>query len=121
MTEVNGDKRVSLMTRQAASVTILFTSPIILVFAYLGEFEQGLGVWACAGIVVHLVRVHWDMKKNRWFWMAIMLAILLQIPFVVFVPWSDRYMSMVSLLPFGILDYFIVDRCLEQADKLTKR
>jgi hypothetical protein len=31
---------------------MLITSPVIIVYTYLDKFAQGLGVWACAGIIV---------------------------------------------------------------------
>lgn len=41
----------------------------------------------------------------------------LQIPFVLFVPWTNRYMSFVSLLPFGFLDFAIVYGCMTVIEK----
>jgi hypothetical protein len=46
-------------------------------------------------------------------------AVVFQLPFVMFVPCSDRYMSMVALLPFGLLGYFIVHQCIKYAGKIA--
>lgn len=121
MPEENEDQPSNVMTRQAALVTMLFTSPVIITFAVLGRFDQGIGAWICAGIVVHSIRIHWGLRKNPWFWMAIVVAFFLQLPFIAFVPWTRRNMSMMSLLPVGVLDYFIVRWCIQLADKVGKR
>jgi hypothetical protein len=77
---------------------LLIASPVILPFIYLDKLDQGLGTWACAAILVVITRVHWDVRKSPWFWIAMM-----------------------ALLPFGLLDYFIVDRCIKLAEKFANK
>jgi len=122
MTETKkSDQPSNVMTRQAALATMLFTSPVIIIFAYLGKFDKSLGAWACAAIVVHSIRAHWSLRTNPWFGLAITAAVVIQLPFAVPVPWSDRYMSMVALLPFALLDYVVVEWCIKLADKIANK
>jgi hypothetical protein len=109
------------VTRTAALLAMLFSSPVFLFFIYLHKVEEGIGVWICAGIVAVSIIVRWDLRKSAWFWVAILIGALLQLPFVVFVPWSNRYMSFVSFLPFGLLDYAMVYGCIKLAEKMMKR
>jgi hypothetical protein len=119
--DVPKEKRSRVFTRRIALLSMLVTSPIFILFVCLKRFDQGLGVWICSGIVVGSIMIWWDLRKSVWFWVAITVAVLLQIPFVLFVPWADRYMSFVSLLPFGFLDFVIVYGCIKLSEKGEKR
>ena len=90
---------------------------MFIVFAILGKPDEGIGAWICAGIVIGSSIVWWDLKRSVWFWMTILFAGLLQIPFILFVPWGNRYMSFVSLLPFGLVDFAIVYGCMTRIEK----
>jgi hypothetical protein len=94
---------------------------VLLLFIYQGKVEEGIGVWICAGIVIVSMMVRWDLRRSAWFWVAILVAGLIQIPFIVFVPWSNRHMSFVSFLPVGLLDYALVYGCIKVAEKLTTK
>lgn len=111
----------NLFGRRAAYLAMLMASPVILVFIYLGKFRQGIGAWICAGLIVGVVRIHWNLRTNLWFWMAIAVAVLLQIPFVVLVPWTGKYQSMFTLLPYGVLDYFVMEWLIKLAERVSQR
>lgn len=100
---------------------MLVASPVFLLFIWLGRVEQGIGVWICVGIVIAVIVVRWDLRGSIWFWLAVSVAGVLQIPFVVFVPWMNRHMSFVSFLPFGALDYIIVYGCIKLAENKIHR
>lgn len=121
MEKLHENQPHSKVTRTSALLAMLFSSPILLLFIYLNKVEQGIGAWICTGIVVVAIIVRWDLKKSAWFWGAILIGALIQIPFVLFVPWTNRYMSFVSFLPFGLLDYAIVHGCIKLVAKVMSR
>jgi hypothetical protein len=115
---MSDQKSPHVVTRKSALLAMLFTSPVFLLCVFLGKVEEGFGVWICAGIVVLSIIVRWDLRKSGWFWLVILIAALLQIPFIAFVPWTNRHMSFVSFLPFGVLDYAMVYGCIKLFEKL---
>ncbi|MHB1937685.1 MAG: hypothetical protein ACYCOR_13995 [Acidobacteriaceae bacterium] len=121
MGELQENKSRSKLTRTAALLAMLLASPVFLFFIYLHKVEEGIGAWICAGIVVVSIIVRWDLRSSVWFWVAISIGALLQVPFVLFVPWTNRYMSFVSFLPFGLLDYALVYGCIKLAEKVMGR
>jgi len=102
-------------------MVMLYASPIMILFAILGAWKTGLGAWICAGIVLLVVRLRWDLKNRSWFWMTIAVAGVLQVPLVYYVPWSNTNLSFASLLPVGIVDFAIVYGCIKIVEKLMKR
>jgi hypothetical protein len=96
------------ITQKWAILAMLCLSPIFLFSVYLGHPKEGAGIWACAGIVLIALRPHWNSHRSVWFWIVVSTAVLVQVPFVVFIPWNNSDYSSVSLLPMGVLDYGIV-------------
>jgi len=108
------------LTRKDGLIAMLFASPMMLLFAFLGDWKRGLGAWACTGIVVLVVRVRWDLRGRSWFWTTVAVMGALQGPLVYYVPWSDTNLSYASLLPIGIVDFAIVYWCIKLAERLMK-
>ena len=104
--ETDGSTRYEI-TYKWAIVTMLCLSPILLVFRHLGHYREGLGAWGCSGVLAYAIKNHWEMSGHQWFWMVVVLAIPLQIPFVLFFPW-DRVKGYPAILPIAALYYAIV-------------
>jgi hypothetical protein len=120
--EMNDERyRAKGITRKWAAMAMLCLSPICFLFIYLGDLKIGLGAWACAAIVLAAVRERWDLRDRVWFWIVITVSIVLQIPFILFVPWNNKHWSYISLLPIGFLDYLIVSGSIKLVEKVMKK
>jgi hypothetical protein len=94
---------------------------VLLVFALLGKWEMGLGAWICIGLVLIVVRSHWDLRESPWFWVSIALSILFQIPFILMIPWNSRSVTGIILLPIAVVDYALVYGCIGLSERMTKK
>jgi hypothetical protein len=110
-----------IVTSKSAYIAMLYSLPVLLLFIYLGKWETGIGAWICTGLVVLVIRIRWDLRKHVWFWIAIVFAVLLQVPFVLLVPWNNRYLTGISLLPIGVLDYAIIYGLIKLVEKMAQR
>jgi hypothetical protein len=109
------------LSARSAYIGALLALPVFLVFVYLGKWEMGIGPWICAALVLAVVRIHWDLRRSRWFWASIAVSTVLQAPFILLVPWSDRHLTGITLLPVGLADYGIVYGCVKLAERMIKR
>jgi len=109
------------LTSKSAYVALFFALPVLVVFAYLGKWEMGIGAWICIGLVLLVARTHWDLRGSLWFWVSIAFSVVLQVPFILLVPWNNRSLSGISLLPVAVVDYGIVYGCMKLAEKAGKR
>ena len=109
------------LTAKSAYIALLIALPLFILFCILGKWETGIGAWICAGLVVLVVRQRWDLRRNLWFWVIIVGAFLLQIPLVLLIPWNDRNLTAISLLPVAVLDYGLVYGCIRLIEKATCR
>jgi hypothetical protein len=109
------------MTAKWAYVALLCSSPMLFVFTYLGNFYEGIGATGCSVLILMVIRTRWDLRKHAWFWITIFFAVLLQVPIVLLIPWKNKTLTGISVLPIVLLDYGIVWGCVKLAEKVMQR
>ena len=70
-------------------------------------------------MIVLVARTRWDLRRHVWFWTTIVLAGLLQVPVVLFVPWKDRNLTWITFLPVALLEYGLAYGCLKLIETMT--
>lgn len=115
------DKSRLELTKKDGVMAMLYASPIMLLFACLGDWKRGLGAWICTGLLFLVIRTRWDLKHHAWFWVIFAILGGLQIPFILYVPWSNTNLSYASLLPVGLLDFAIMYGGIKLAEKLMTK
>jgi hypothetical protein len=109
------------LTAKSAYVALFFALPVLLVFVLLGKWEMGIGAWICIGLVLIVVRSHWDLRANPWFWVSIALSVLFQIPLILMIPWNSRSVTGIILLPVAVVDYALVYGCIGLSERMAKK
>ena len=109
------------LTSKSAYMALLYSLPILFLFCFMGKWETGIGAWICSGLVLLAVRSRWDLRVHAWFWVAVTLALFIQIPIVLLIPWNNRNLTGISLLPVAVLDYGLVYGCIKLAERLIKK
>ena len=93
------------ITRKWALLVGLSTSPLFILFAFLGQLGRGRAAWVSAMMIALAARCLWDLRDRIWFWTTIAFIVILHIPIILLVPWTDQSRSYVVLLPVGLLDF----------------
>jgi len=88
-------------------LAMLSASPLFAFFAYLGDAGRGMGASCCASILLYVVLTRWELRRHAWFWFTVVILACIQIPFVLYVPWSNEHYRGGALLPIGAMDYGI--------------
>ena len=109
------------LTSKSAYLALLLTVPVLIVFALLGRWQMGIGAWVCAGLVLVVARANWELRSTPWFWLSLTVSVLLQIPLVLLIPWNNKGLTGISLLPVALLDYGVVYGCVRLAGKMASR
>jgi hypothetical protein len=95
---------VNSITRKWTLWVGLCTSPLFILFAYLGAPARGRAAWVSAMMIALAARCLWDLRDRIWFWTTIAFVAVLHIPIILLVRWTDRSYSYMALLPVGLLD-----------------
>lgn len=67
------------------------------------------------------VRIRWDLRARAWFWAIMTVFLLLHVPLILRIHWTNVSMPAVSLMPFGVLDFRIMYGCIKLVEKVGTR
>jgi|ERR1700677_3491990 hypothetical protein len=120
MTE-NGDKSpFDKLSRKSAIVLALFSSPFFFLFLYLGDPAKGRAASICVFVIISVAWLSSELRKRVWYWVTITVLVVLHIPLILLVPWTNKDYPGVVLLPFALLDFVLVYGCFKLAENLMK-
>ena len=101
-------------------LAILCSLPIFVLFAALGRVDQAFGAASCCAVVMLAAMSRWDLKRRLWFWVAMGVIVLAQVPIVVLVPWGAKGINGRAVYPIAIADGSFAYGCLKLAGYLIK-
>ncbi len=104
-----------------AILGMVLTSPLFFFFEEQGKAGIGRAAWICAGMFFIGMKMRWQYKDRAWFWITTACLFALHIPLILYVPWADRWIPAVAILPIGVLDLVIILGCIALVEKLMKR
>jgi hypothetical protein len=102
-----------------ALLLILCMLPKFGIFLFFDQPELGLGTCESIGILLIALRATWKLRKYGWYWVAVVVSVALQIPFIFYVPWSNHAYRGTALAAFGFLDFIIVWGGIKLCEKLS--
>lgn len=97
------------------------TSPLYILFVYLGDPGRGRAAWISAAIVFVVVRKFWALRRRVWFWLTVTTIALCHVPLVLLIRWGNQSLSYVALLPAAFLDYAIAYKIIRLVEKVIER
>jgi cell division protein FtsW (lipid II flippase) len=118
------DQDVKAQLTPAGKFALLLMLCEIVIFAIALVFGQPeLGLSSCISIAILLIvlRATWKLHEHVWYWVTVVVAAALQVPFNFYVPLSNHAFRGVTLVVFGLLDFIVVWGCIKTAEKLMNR
>ena len=76
------------------------------------------GTGACLVGLVFAAKSRWDLNKEWWFWTALCLGAILQVPSVVFIPWAAPHLNGVAATAFVIPGFITALGCVFLAERV---
>lgn len=111
-------KKKSLNTK-AVLLILLATSPIFLIFLYLGRPGNARAGWILSAVVIMAAKVRWDLHDKAWFWPTIVVIALVHAIAIIMVPWTSKWVPAAIIFPFCALDGVAILGILQLLEKLT--
>ena len=105
MSENKHKRSMESVTRKWVILAGICTSPIFILFIYLGDPGRGEAAWGSAVAVALAARFLWDLKDRTWYWVTIVVIVLLHVLLILLVPWPFKRWSYIQLLPIAFLDF----------------
>jgi len=92
------------ITQKVAYLIPLLTSPVFMIFLYLGHKGRGTAAWVGLIVVGFLIRTFWGLRERALFWLTIAIVVSYHIPLIFMIPWPDQPISRFAMLPIATLD-----------------
>lgn len=117
MGEGHRKQEIYPITRKWGFLAGICTSPLFILFAYLGDPGRGRAAWISGGIIFVVIRAFWGLRKRIWFWLTVAIIAIFHIPLILFILWGNQPLSYVALLPVGLLDFAIAYGAIRLVEK----
>jgi hypothetical protein len=111
------ERKKQLTTWLWSVAVAALTSPLFFLFDSVGKSGTGRAAWLSAIAILLAMKVRWELRKYVWFWLTMACIVGANIPLVLFVPWTSRWIPAVGLLPIVIADIAGIFGCLHLVEK----
>lgn len=109
------------VTRTWVVLAMLGLSPLFIAFACFGDPATGRVAWLAGGMIVLAARMRYRSALRPWFWITLDIIVLLHVPLILFVPWSNRNIPGISLMPLCVLDFAFVYYAIKFVGAMIER
>ena len=113
--------RMDKLSRKSALVAMVCSLPLYFLFDYLGNPGRGEAAGICAAITLVVVQAFWDLRRSLWFWVTIATVVLLHVPLILLVSWTNKSYPGVVLLPLALVDFFVVYGCFKLFESVAQK
>ena len=100
---IKEDKQMRLGWRGVLSV-MLGTILLAIPFLYFGRLNLALPSFVSIAMIALAITMRWKLRRHVWFWVTMTLLAALHLPFILFIPWTTKWIPAVVIAPFGVLD-----------------
>jgi hypothetical protein len=118
---MSADEHVKAQLTPEGKFALLLMLSEVVVFAVALFFNQPeVGLSACISVAIFLIvlRATWKLREHGWYWGAVVVAVALQIPFFLYVPWSNHTYRGTALIGLGFVDFIVLWGGIKLCEKL---
>lgn len=103
------------------AAAVLYTLPLFFAFDFLKGSGAGRAAWFGAFTIMLAARARWELKRFRWFWATIALIIFLNVPLILFVPWTAKWIPAFIIGPLCVADGVAIIAIIQAVEKRMGR
>jgi cell division protein FtsW (lipid II flippase) len=121
---MSADEHVKAQLTPAGKFALLLMLCEVVVFAialFFNQPELGLSAAISVAILLIVLRATWKLHEHSWYWVAVVVAVALQIPVIFYVPWSNHAYRGTALIGFGFLNFIVLWGGIKLTEKVMKR
>jgi hypothetical protein len=80
--------------------------PLPFLFGYFGKVALGLPTVMSGGMVAIAIAMRWKLRRHVWFWITMTVLAALQVPLILFVPWTTKWVPAITIAPIALADLY---------------
>ena len=105
--EIQEAKKLRLSWRTKLLIFIV-GAPTTFLFALYGRLEM---VWPLAitiGMIGMVIRFKWKLRRQTWFWVTMAVIAVLHVLWVLFVPWTTKWIPVFVYIGIATADFVLI-------------
>jgi len=83
---------------------ILGALAVLIFFDHFGQLALARPTMISAAMVLIAIAMRWRLKRHVWFWITMIVLTALDVPLILFVPWTTKWIPALAIIPIGIAD-----------------
>ena len=82
--------------------------PIIALLDHFGKISLALPILNSVGMFGFLVALKWKLRRFAWFWAIVLIMACLQVPLILSIPWTVKWVPAVAIASIDTADLIIL-------------
>jgi hypothetical protein len=115
--EIQEAKKLHLSWRTRLFIFIIGV-PTTFLFARHGRLELALPLMIIIGVLGLVFLFKWKLRRQAWFWIAMVVIAALHVPLILFVPWTTSWVPALAITVIASADFCLILSILLVVERL---
>jgi hypothetical protein len=106
--EIHEAKKLRLSWRTQLLMIVIGTPTLFLYLVYGGRLERVWPFMITIGMLGIVIRFKWKLRRQMWFWVTMAVIAVLHILWVLFVPWTTKWIPVFVYIGIATADFVLI-------------
>ena len=106
--EIHEAKKLRLSWRTQLLMIVIGTPTLFLYLVYGGRLERVWPFMITIGMLGIVIRFKWKLRRQTWFWVTMAVIAALHVLWVLFVPWTTKWIPVFVYTGIATADFVLI-------------
>jgi len=106
--EIQEAKKLRLSWRTQLLMIVIGTPTLFLYLVYGGRLERVWPFMITIGMIGIVIRFKWKLRRQTWFWVTMAVIAVLHVLWVLFVPWTTKWIPVFVYIGIATVDFVLI-------------
>ena len=106
--EIHEAQKLRLSWRTQLLMIVIGTPTLFLYLVYGGRLERVWPFMITIGMIGIVIRFKWKLRRQTWFWVTMAVIAVLHVLWVLFVPWTTKWIPVFVYIGIATVDFVLI-------------
>jgi hypothetical protein len=106
--EIHEATKLRLSWRTQLLMIVIGTPTLFLYLVYGGRLERVWPFMITIGMLGIVIRFKWKLRRQMWFWVTMAVIAVLHVLWVLFVPWTTKWIPVFVYIGIATADFVLI-------------
>ena len=106
--DIHEAKKLRLSWRTQLLMILIGTPTLFLYLVYGGRLERVWPFMITIGVLAIVIRFKWKLRRQTWFWVTMAVIAVLHVLWVLFVPWTTKWIPVFVYIGIATADFVLI-------------